>query len=135
MRHRKLQPKASEQHYPFAGKAVSFGEAFPTIEHIRAEVEPKLGRTVVLTEATMDEFVNCANPGCYGGGVRVAEFVRKMVADGKKDDEGDALCIGYEGSATRRRGDCLNFFQMRVHIDYRSNADADTVMGSGNAKV
>lgn len=113
-----------QTNFLFARKG-TFAEAFPTIEHFRADVErsDRDGRRhpEVYTESNVREMVDCSHPLCYGGGFRLVALIRAMVAEQQTDREFFEPCCGYHGSPKGRRnyGSCGESFRVKIHIDYR----------------
>jgi hypothetical protein len=130
MTRRGIRQKASdvfrESNFLFAKKS-PFAEAFPEIADIRIEVE--IGHasggnpTRVYTLNNLPgEYVDCNKSACYNGGFSIGDVLREMVRTRESDQNGSAICHGYEGSPKGRRKyrECLNFFRYKVHIDCRN---------------
>lgn len=132
---RKKRQKASdvfrETNY-LLGKTASFNEAFPTIEDLQVVVkESGKGARGLHGESERrhwfdgkhppGEYVDCSNPLCYDGGVRVGRYLRIMVRKEETEGEFSDLCQGYEGSpkGQRRYGPCSNLFQTEIELTYK----------------
>jgi hypothetical protein len=103
----------------------SFADAFPSVKHAIIEVEevePTQTETRHLTEMTVSEYVNCSNPFCYNGGVRVGSLIRELVRKGQSEGTVTSMCRGYEGSPKGRRKDrdCTHIFTVHVLLKYKS---------------
>ncbi len=110
----------------FLGKTSDFSKAFPTIEHANIVVVEKgegaYGREHHYSEGTVGEYINCHNPCCYNGGVRIGEILRMMEAERRTEGEYEESCQGYEGSPKGRKnyGPCDNMFHIKATLSYKS---------------
>ena len=110
----------------FGGFVDTFQEAYPTIKSLRVRVtETELGsrgesRTLVLTETSFYDVVNCSNPICYGGGIDLGTSIRTMVRNREAAKAITEACRGYEGSPKghRRYRSCMHSFAVDVQIEY-----------------
>jgi hypothetical protein len=112
---------------PFLGKTDRFEKAFPGVKNIRVEVieegegVSKYTNPSIYTGNNLPgEFINCKNPRCYGGGIRIGDQIRFMMADGETYKEFSDSCDGYEGSpkGRKRYGPCDNYFKITITIEY-----------------
>ena len=137
MNKRDHRAKASEvfreSHFVFAQKT-TFAKAFPMIKSVRIEVtqskDPIWQREMgpsVYHEKNIGEYVDCQNSLCYNGGVSLGEMLREMVREKKKEGEFSKICKGYEGSPKGRRTyrKCVNFFKLKIDIEYYPPAHVD----------
>jgi hypothetical protein len=69
-----------------------------------------------LTRDNFTEYVDCSNPPCAGGGVKVGVLLHQMVATGQSDAEFYEACIGEDP----RKGWCTTTFAITAHVDYRT---------------
>lgn len=112
-----------ESYHPFH-RAISFGEAFPTIESLIVEVHETDGcsqnRSTFLDEFTAEEFLDCGNPRCYRGGFRLGRILRRMVTSGEAEWAGTAFCRGHEGSPNGKRLDrpCDRHLSIKIKIKF-----------------
>lgn len=134
MRRRTRLPKASdlfartEHRNPpvIPRKPLAFGEAFPTVAHIRIDVKSwMMGSPVhssrVLDETTTSEMFDCDNPACYGGGTSIGDLLRKMTGEGLMELRNVSACKGHEGSPRARvQRSCMTFFEVSIQISYRA---------------
>ena len=105
---------------PLLGGKTTFSKAFPEIANITLEVDQG-GRKRTYGKANFPgEFVNCSNPLCYNGGVRIGSIINDMTFDRDTEYEGSLSCQGHEGSPKGRRnyGPCLNRFKVKIIIEY-----------------
>jgi hypothetical protein len=107
------------------GKTSDFSKAFPTIEHANITVvetgEGSRGREQHYSENRIGEYVDCHNPLCYNGGVRIGDILRLMELQGKTEFECDEWCQGYEGSPKGRKkyGPCDTVFHIKIVLSCR----------------
>ena len=68
------------------------------------------------------EYINCSNPVCYSGGIKLGLPIRDMVRARETEKEGSKLCQGSEGFPKGRRiyRKCANFFKYKITIKYRT---------------
>jgi hypothetical protein len=127
-RRKKAQDVLNESNLVFARKA-TFAEAFPEIDEIRVVVTES-GEGVYrdmnkrsYDKRTVSEFVNCSNPLCYNGGVRLGSIIHEMNIKKETYKEDHFKCQGYEGSPKGRRvyRDCFNFFTVSIDIQYKNS--------------
>lgn len=106
------------------GRKAPWREVFPSIDQIRIEVTER-GRGVseggIMVFDTYREYVDCHNPLCYGGGVRISLMLPDMVRNRRVDHEESRRCDGYEGSPKTRkfRKPCFNHFTVKIHLTYK----------------
>lgn len=126
-RHEKASDVFAKASYAFSRK-VGFQEAFPTVEEVKVEVEEtEYGQSVLThyhdsTIGTLGEYVNCTNPSCYNGGVRIGDILRQMVAKNLTEHESALIfCQGYEGSpkGRKRYRSCRHSFKVKARIKYK----------------
>ena len=106
----------------------TFAKAFPEIEQCIVEVQ-ETGHGVsgwiqddVGRYTNPGENINCGNPVCYSGGIKLGQPIRDMVRARETEKEGSKLCQGSEGFPKRRRiyRKCTNFFKYKITIKYRT---------------
>lgn len=131
--------KASDvfnQSHPFLGKTDSFAKAFPEIEDIRVEIK-ETGEGIPRWRQDNDisdiytrnnlpgEYVDCSNPRCYNGGIRLGQIIRFMIDQKQMEYQDTLSCQGYEGSPKGRKkhDDCYNMFDVKITIKYKNNKD------------
>lgn len=118
--------------FVFSQKTSSFSKAFPEIEDLVVEIVETgngvlghgLNRSIYGRSNFPGEFVNCSNPSCYNGGIRIGQLVRNMGYDRtEKWEDSFVLCQGYEGSpkGRRRYRSCLNRFSVKIEITYHDS--------------
>jgi hypothetical protein len=122
-----------ESRFVFAEKT-TFAKAFPMIKSLRIEItqsqdsiwQKEMGPSV-YHENNIGEFVDCQNSLCYNGGVSLGELLREMARKNKKEGEFSKICQGYEGSpkGRRRYRRCVNFFKLKINIEYNPPAPID----------
>jgi hypothetical protein len=68
------------------------------------------------------EYINCSNPACYSGGIKLGQPMRDMVRARETEKEGSKLCQGSKGFPKGRRiyRKCTNFFKYKITINYRT---------------
>jgi len=133
---RDTRKKASDvfrdTNYMFS-KKVSFNEAFPEIEELKAVVVESgegvrdWNRERYYSKGT-GEYINCSNYLCYNGGFSIGNILREMVRTGETHTKKSQICQGYEGSPKGRRKyrDCMNFFTITIDITYKkTNKESD----------
>ncbi len=127
-----------EKEFIFTRK-VSFDEAFPEIEKIVIEVEERGdgvnlsgfcdSRRIYKNPNLPGEYIDCSNPLCYSGGVRIGSIIHEMVRARSTERVGStSFCQGYEGSpkGRRRYRKCTNSFKVKVSITYKEKAFTKT---------
>ena len=127
-----------EAKFLFSRKA-SFDEAFPEIENVVIEVEERGdgvnhwgfcgSRRVYKNPHLPGEYIDCSNPLCYNGGVRVGSIIHEMVKERSTGRVGStSFCQGYEGSpkGRRRYRKCTNSFKVIISITYKEKAFTKT---------
>ena len=106
----------------------TFAKAFPEIEQCIVEVQ-ETGHGVsgwiqddVRRYTNPGEYINCSNPVCYSGGIKLGRPIRDMVRARETETEGSKLCQGSERSTKGRRiyRKCTNFFKYKITIKYRT---------------
>jgi len=111
------------------GKTSDFSKAFPNIQKVQVVVE-EVGEGVSeqtlarhLTEQTLGEYINCRNPRCYKGGVRIGQILRFMEESGETEREQQEYCQGYEGTpkGRKRYGPCENTFHLKISIVFKES--------------
>lgn len=119
----------------FLGKG-TFAQAFPLASKITVDVKEKSFGELLSSKTYTNpgEYINCSNPRCYKGGVRVAQLLRQMIENEESSKSwSNIFCQGYEGSPKGRKkyDDCEHRFEIHVNIDYLNNPtqcrDADAV--------
>ncbi len=104
---------------------VSFEKAFPSIDHLTIEVEEsgkdvsqQNNKSIYTMENPPEEYINCNNSRCFGGGFAIADILRDMVRNGQTTLETMKPCRGYEGTpeGKKRHRKCRNKFSVRVCI-------------------
>jgi hypothetical protein len=65
---------------------------------------------------TPENIINCTNPVCYSGGIKLGQPIRDMVRARETEKEGS------EGFPKGRRiyRKCTNFFKYKITIKYRT---------------
>jgi len=135
MTDRRRRPKASdldsERH--LTDSAYSFAAAFPEVSAVEVTVvEDGRGvggwnreRRYTLVDIP-DEYVDCHNPVCYGGGVALGALLRDAARARRTIFEVSCMCRGDEASARggRRYGLCLNMFHVRMNFVYVPRIDS-----------
>ena len=136
-RRQKASDVFRETEFLIARKTSSFSEAFPDVEDVEVEIteEGRLSewttdrtRTTTYTKTDFPgEYVDCSNPLCHGGGVRIAQLVRNMGYGRQQELEEARLCRGQEGSPKGRRvyGPCDNYFKVKIKISYHTDTPDD----------
>jgi hypothetical protein len=63
------------------------------------------------------EYINCSNPACYSGGIKLGQPMRDMVRARETEKEGSKLCQGSEGFPKRAAdlSEMHQFFQVQDH--------------------
>jgi len=109
----------------FAGKSVSFEEAFPEIEEIKIEAtEGSLGsgfseRKIVLSSENLSEIEPCSNRTCEKGGYDLGDFISTIVYKKDTSKSGVISCSGYEKMGVKDKRKCLNGLSVKVEIRYK----------------
>ena len=126
-KHMKAQDVFNSTDFVFSSKG-TFEQVFPQIADITIRVkESGYGVTPGFDTRTytksIGEYVNCSNPSCYNGGIRVGSIIHEMVRKGDTHGEEKHICQGYEGSPKghRRYRSCINFFHVTIDIKYKDN--------------
>ena len=122
----KAQDVFKEGNYLF-GPKVGFREAFPEIATLRVEVTEEghgvssYGGPAIYNESSVGEFINCSNPLCYNGGIRIGFKLGEMVRKRETEGQFSSNCRGYEGSPKGRNKyrDCDNYFKVKILIKYK----------------
>ncbi len=122
-----LSPGTEKSEKIFAKKFNSLQEAFPTIQKLSFKVTEKdMGNPNPIRRWNFDEsnfqpVVNCSNPLCYKGGLRLDTVLDEMIRKNKTEMEETKSCQGYEGSpkGKKRSGTCYHSFQLKVNIEYK----------------
>lgn len=112
---------------PVFTERVHFERAFPEIDEISVEVgQSKYGnrdsiKTSYYSKDNLEEYIDCTNPICYNGGIRIGKILRNIVKERHTYYEGNQLCQGNEGSPKGRRiyNICPQFFWITVDIKYK----------------
>jgi len=125
----KTRKKASdiyrESNYVFA-KKVPFEQAFPQIEDLRVEIEESLygskKQAARYEKDGLEEYFDCSNILCHGGGISIGGIIRKMVQKNETHFEDIDICVGHEASPKGRRiyRKCMHSFKVVIDIKYRS---------------
>lgn len=121
------------------GKKTTFSEAFPEVKNITLEIEEdgkkptyyshlpdaSVKKRVYRKDNFPGEFVNCSNPLCYNGGVRIGLIIDSMTSSKDTKYEKVFFCQGYEGSpkGRKRYRDCINRFKVKITIEYAPETD------------
>lgn len=118
--------------YIFPKKA-PFSEVFPQIASLLVEFEEtgevshadryegfRPVRCERLTLQTISQYIRCTNHRCYAGGFEICEVIGEMARRKETEREGEAYCIGHEGTPKGRKiyGKCFNRFRYKVTIGY-----------------
>ncbi len=118
---------------PFAPRANTFAEAYPTIAHLSVEVSESVlgrptGRQLHFTEKNFRGAIDCRNPQCYGGGVEIGMLVHRMITNGQREQKFLEHCEGYEGSpkGQRRYRDCLTYFDITIQIVLKRDLETES---------
>ena len=135
MTDRRRRPKASqldpERH--LTDPAYGFAAAFPEVTSVDvtvAESGSGIGSWNHLRRYTLenlpDEYVDCRNPLCYGGGIALGALLRDAVRAHRTSLDVECLCVADEASARGglRYGPCLNTFTVAIRVAYRHDAGA-----------
>ena len=63
------------------------------------------------------EYINCSNPVCYSGGIKLGQPIRDMVRARETEKEGSKLYQGSEGVSERAAdlSEMHQFFQVQDH--------------------
>ena len=124
MRKRGMRMKATDvfmAHPPWLGTTTDFSKSFPNIRDLTLritehgdEITGGSKESIYTLSSPPGEYVNCSNPRCYNGGIRIGQWLRFITEDTKTRET--LLCQGYEGSpkGRRRDGPCDNYFD--VHL-------------------
>ena len=101
----------------------TFAKAFPEIEQCIVEVQ-ETGHGVsgwiqddVGRYTNPGEYINCSNPVCYSGGIKLGQPIRDMVRARETEKEGSKLYQGSEGVSERAAdlSEMHQFFQVQDH--------------------
>jgi hypothetical protein len=126
----KAQDVFNQGNYFFAQK-VGFSQAFPEITNLKVEVNESgdgvsrfSGGLAIYDQNLVGEFINCSNPLCYNGGIRIGFKLGEMVRKKETQGQFSGSCQGYEGSpkGTKKYRDCCNYFQVKIFIKYKEPA-------------
>ena len=123
----KLSSVAAKQIPFFGGAPTNFLGAFPTVakisvtvhEHsVEQEFEPE-----VFDETDIPPIIDCRNPRCWEGGVRLQPLLREAISEiceqGKTDFEKSLSCCGHEGTRTKSYRRCYNSFVIKGHVELK----------------
>jgi hypothetical protein len=115
------------------GKGKPFDEEFPQIADLRVEIIPYSGepgeplgesrRKYTFTiNNKPDEYFDCDNLLCYGGGFSIREILRDMVKKGEAKREQHVFCRGWESSPKGRdkHFTCSRSWTVRVSVVYKA---------------
>jgi hypothetical protein len=105
----------------FLGKTSSLAETFPDIEDASVEIETNEhngSRVAHYRIGTIGEYVDCPNPQCSGGGLRIVQILRLMVLCKETEREQTRKCIGHVGRGRTKR-DCDVIFKIHARITYK----------------
>ena len=124
-RHEKLSDVYGRAQPFLGGPRVPFLEAFPEVETLEISVTEHgyqpLG-TTHMTQERVYPVVDCTNPVCAHGGIRVEPMLRQAIRSRETTIDESSLCVGYEGSPKGRirRRKCLHSFEVKGSITYRT---------------
>ena len=109
----------------FAGKPVSFEEAFPDIKEITIDATEgclgsgfSSGRKMTLTKETLSAIEPCSNSCCKNGGHNLGSFISEMYHKKESSKEDTIMCNGYERMGRKATRRCLNGLKVKVNIKY-----------------
>ena len=95
----------------------------PQAEEITVTVE-RFGLVKGLNEFTLtkqdffvEELLDCGNPQCENGGIRVWSLVLGAIKRGETDAIVEKVCGGRKG---RHGGPCMNSFRIQIHVVHKS---------------
>ena len=104
--------------------AAAFAKAFPTVESATAEVTESTHAATVgvrTWDSTRPPVVECTNPKCHGGGVDLADVVRRMVFGRQAEHvSGVVMCPGFEEPPRYGRPGrgCVRMFRVAARVTY-----------------
>lgn len=97
---------------------------FPEIESMTIDIKEWSNSSDPVSQAHYsglpNRFYDCHNRRCYGGGVNLESTIREMVANKTKLFNKTMECIGGEGDKKRRLRVCLNAFEVKIEIVYKT---------------
>lgn len=123
----KLSEISRKNQLLFAQQTNSFEEAYPTISKLRVSVLESggsFGKTYPssFTKNSFKPSVDCNNGVCYGGGVEIGRVLHDVVQKRMPHHEFKKKCCGYEGNSRKKHRDCLHFFDVKIDVEYNSEA-------------
>jgi len=106
----------------FAGKPVSFEEAFPEIKEIKIEgTEGDVAQRnrVLLTKNNLS--ISCSNSSCKNKGydLKLGDFISEMYRNKETSKEGIISCGGYKSIGRGQTRRCCNHMNIKVDIKYK----------------
>ena len=123
-----------ESEFLIAEKTSDFAKAFPDIATVKVQVTEEghfpaydRSRTRTYTQGEFGEYIDCSNPLCHNGGIRIGQQLRAMQWGRQPMLEEMMFCQGKEGSPKGRRvyGPCMNSFKIKVEVSYRAGNSED----------
>lgn len=123
-----------ERSIPTFAKRGPFHEVFPEVARLLVEYEETgeverpdryEGFAPVLcgklTHNYISQYIRCTNFRCYGGGFEICQVIGEMVRKKETERQGQADCVGHEGTPKGGKiyGKCFNRFRYKISIAYR----------------
>ena len=131
----KLSAIVAKQRPFFASGPTTFQRAFPNVGRIELSIYQSGTRLLMESvEFGPDQYdetsaippvIDCENPECWSGGVRLDSLLREIVNGRSEQQEMDfektLFCPGHEGTRTKPYRKCSHRFVIKGHIVFQSS--------------
>lgn len=115
--------------FVFGTKTTDFHAAFPEIDTVSVTVTEEgegireWSHVRHYDEKRLGEYIDCSNPLCYNGGLRIGQLIRNMGYSKATQLRDEFGCQGYEGTPKGRKnyGPCFNRFGVKIEVKYRDS--------------